>query len=505
MDCYFAKSTFFYIFVAVLFCRKMQKIIGRAAEKTCLQRLFESGKPELVVVYGRRRVGKTFLIREFFGGDFAFYHTGLSQQEVDISQQKYSQLQNFSSSLRHYGQVEMVTLTDWLTAFDCLQRLLEKKMKAEPGKRQVVFIDELPWMDTPRSGFLSALEHFWNGWGAGQTCLMLIVCGSATAWISDHLLHNKGGLYGRKTFQIKLHPFTLNEAEQYYQEQGIELDRYAQLQLYMMLGGIPYYLSYVQRGESVEQIVASLFTSPEAHLAGELEQLFVSLFTNHQDCMRIIRLLATRKTGFSRKEIAEKTGLSYGGGLTNTLKALAESDFIQRYVYYGLPAKEDRYRLVDFFSLFALTVLERQTRPDAEVWKGRFDRRVMDSWYAFAFETLCWNHIHQIKKALGISSVQTAEFSWRAEATDEHPGAQIDLIIRRADRIINLCEMKFSISDYLFDKSDDASMRNKIDTYRRLTKCKESIHPVLVTTFGLVPNKYSHTMQNVITMDDLFS
>ena len=482
----------------------MQKIIGRAYETAELQRLYDSGKPELVVMYGRRRVGKTFLIREFFDGRFAFYHTGLSQQEIGLSNQKDSQLQNFASSLRRFGMTKQGIPSDWLTAFDDLQALLEEKIQSIPGQRQVVFIDELPWMDTPRSGFLPALEHFWNGWGAGQTQLMLIVCGSATAWISDHLLHDKGGLYGRKTSEIKLHPFTLSEAEQYYKEQGIKLDRYAQMQLYMMLGGIPYYMSFVRKGDSVEQTVANLFMGRDAKLADELEQLFVSLFTNHQDCMRIIQLLSTRKTGFSRKEIAEKTGMPYGGGLTKTLKALAESDFIQRYEFYGLPAKEERYRLVDFFSLFALTVLEKRSKPDADVWKGQFDKKVMEAWYAFAFETLCWNHIAQIKKALGIASVQTAEFSWRAEATDEHPGAQIDLIIRRADRIINLCEMKFSIGEYLIDKADDASIRNKIATYQRLTRCKESIHPILVTTYGLTANKYSGLIQKTVTMDDLF-
>ncbi len=482
----------------------MQKIIGRTAERAELQDIYESGRPELVVVYGRRRVGKTFLIREHFQGQFAFYHTGLSQQEIDATNQKEGQLQNFASSLRHYGKAEQKTPTDWLTAFDDLRSLLEIKMQASPNQRQVVFIDELPWMDTPRSGFLSALEHFWNGWGAGQTSLMLIVCGSATAWISDHLLHNKGGLYDRKTREIKLHPFTLHEAELYYQEQGIELDRYVQMQLYMMLGGIPYYMSYVRKGDSVEQTMDNLFAQRNAKLDDELEQLLVSLFTNHQDCMKIVRLLANRKSGYTRKDIAEKTGVPYGGGLTKTLKALTESDFIQKYIYYGLPNKEERYRLIDFYSLFALTVVHKKTSPDADVWKGQFDKRTMDIWYGFAFEALCWNHIPQIKQALGISSVHTVEFSWRAEKNDEHPGAQIELLIRRADRIINLCEMKFCVGEYVLDNIEASKIRNKIAIYQQLTHCKEVIHPTIVTTYGLAANKHSFFIQRVITMDDLF-
>lgn len=484
---------------------QMQKIIGRTAEKAELQDIYKSGKPELVVVYGRRRVGKTFLIREFFKGQFAFYHTGLSLQEVDTTKQKASQLLNFASSLRHYGKTGQKTLTDWLTAFDDLRSLLEEKMRAEPNHRQVVFIDELPWMDTPRSCFLPALEHFWNGWGAGQDSLVLIVCGSATAWISDHLLHNKGGLYDRKTREIKLHPFTLHEAELYYHEQGIALDRYAQMQLYMMLGGIPYYMSYLCKGDSVEQAMNRLFVQRNAKLSDELEQLFVSLFTNHQDCMKIVRLLSTRKSGYTRKEIAAKTGVPYGGGLTKTLKALAESDFIQKYVYYGLPAKEERFRLIDFYSLFVLTVVRKKVSPDADVWQGQFDRRTMDTWYGFAFESLCWNHIPQIKQALGIPSVHTVEFSWRAEKNDRHPGAQIDLLIRRADRIINLCEMKFCVGEYVLDHTEATRIRNKVAIYQQLTRCKETIHPTMVTTYGLVENKYSQSIQRVITMDDLFA
>ncbi len=359
-------------------------------------------------------------------------------------------------------------------------------------------------MDTPRSGFLPALEHFWNGWGAGQTSLMLIVCGSATAWISDHLLHNKGGLYDRKTREIKLHPFTLHEAELYYQEQGIALDRYAQMQLYMMLGGIPYYMSYIRKGDSVEQTVDRLFVQRDAKLSDELEQLFMSLFTNHQDCLKIVRYLASRKSGYTRKEIAEKTGVPYGGGLTKTLKALAESDFIQKYVYYGLPAKEERYRLTDFYSLFALTVVGKKATPDKDVWKGQFDKRTMEIWYGFAFESLCWNHIPQIKQALGIPSVHTMEYSWRAEKNDEHPGAQIDLLIRRADRIINLCEMKFCVGEYVLDNDEAKSIRNKAAIYQQLTHCKEAIHPTIVTTYGLAANKYSSSIQRVVTMDDLF-
>ncbi|MCQ2973322.1 MAG: ATP-binding protein [Bacteroidales bacterium] len=481
----------------------MQKIIGRAKEISELNDVYTSGVPEFVVIYGRRRVGKTFLIREMFAEKFAFYHTGLAPQDIDETNMMNSQLNNFASSLRNYGE-QCGVIKDWISAFSKLKTLLINRIEKNPKKRQVVFIDELPWLDTPRSQFISALEHFWNGWGSGISQLMLIVCGSAIAWISDNLLHNKGGLYNRKTREIKLHSFTLCEAEQFYKSRGIVLNRYTQSQLYMMIGGIPYYMTYVEKGKSLEQITDNLFANRNGKLRNELDQLFVSLFTNHEECLKIIKLLSKSKIGYTRKEIAEITKIPYGGGLTKTLKALAESDFICQYTYYGKPSKEERYRLVDFFTIYQLSIINNKKNPDSKDWKDRFGLKVMSAWYGTAFEALCWNHIYQIKNALGIPSVHTEEFSWRVEASEITKGAQIDLMIRRADGIFNLCEMKFSISDYAFDKDEENKLRNRIATFQNITKCKEPIMPILVTTYGLTQNIYSNLIQKTITMDDLF-
>lgn len=481
----------------------MQKIIGRHKEISELNEIYQSGAPEFVVIYGRRRVGKTFLIRELYEGSFAFYHTGLSPQDVDESNMLASQLSNFGSSLRNFG-IQCGVLKDWLTAFDRLKEHLISEISSDSTKRQVVFIDELPWMDTPRSQFISAFEHFWNGWGAGVPQLMLIVCGSATSWIADNVLRSKGGLYNRRTREIKIHPFSLRESEEFYKEHGIVLNRYDQMRLYMMLGGIPYYLTFVQKGQSVEQLVDVLFADRDGKLRDEMGQLFASLFTNHEECTKIVSLLSKRKNGYTRKEISDITKIPYGGGLTKTLNTLIESDFISRYTYYGKPSKEERYRLIDFFTLFQLTVVTRRNSPDSKNWNDRFGTKVLSTWYGFAFETLCWNHIYQIKFTLGIPSVHTEQFSWRFEGSEDSSGAQIDLMIRRADNIFNLCEMKFSIGDYSFSNVEESALRNRIATFMRITKCSESIMPILVTTYGLTPNIHSSLIQQTVTMDDLF-
>ncbi|MCQ2250315.1 MAG: ATP-binding protein [Bacteroidales bacterium] len=482
----------------------MQKIIGREPEIQEFKKILASRKPEFLVVYGRRRVGKTYLVREYFSPIMSFHHTGLSPVEVLGDNMIFSQLQAFSVSLRTYGLRDFPVPKDWISAFELLKTLLTDKIKKDPKKKQVVFIDELPWMDTPRSGFVTALEHFWNGWASGIPQIMLIVCGSATSWISDKILHNKGGLYNRITREIKLHPFTLHETELFYKDRGISLKRYAQLQMYMRLGGIPYYLSLIEKGMSVDQITEYLLTGKEAKLRDELDQLFVSLFTNHQDCLKIIRFLATRKEGYTKKDIAQKTKIPDGGGLTNTLKALSESDFIQKYTFYGKPQKEERYRIVDFFTLYWLSIVEKKKQPDSKDWKDKTGKKAMDAWQGFAFESVCWYHIAQIKKALGIPSVNTEEFTWRNEGGNDFPGAQIDLIIRRADNVINLCEMKFYSSEYITEKTDDANIRNKQAVFERITKCKETIHPILITTFGLTQNQYSDIFQKTVVMDDLF-
>ncbi len=476
-----------------------QEIIGRIQETKELQALYQAKKPVFAVVYGRRRVGKTFLVRELFDGKFAFYHTGLSPYELNGQKLKEKQLSNFYSSLIRYGSKQETVPADWLEAFNALIALLEEKGKQE---RQVVFIDELPWMDTPRSGFITALEHFWNGWGAGRENLMLIVCGSATSWISDKLLNNKGGLFDRTTDEIKLRPFTLGECEKYYNANDIVMSKYDQVQCYMATGGIPYYISMLQKGKSLAQNIDHLFFAPTAKLALEFDRLYSSLFTNAEDCKKIVRLLAKKRQGFTRKEIQEATRLSDGGGLSATLKALEVSDFISSYVKHGYPRRETYYRLTDFYSKFYLSFIDGKKTTNPRYWQDNLLTPELTAWRGFTFESLCFYHLPQIKQALGISGVQTEVSPWKSRK--EKDGAQIDMVIDRADRVINICEMKFCEDDFSINASYDKTLRNKLSTFVEETKCKSTLHLTVVTTYGLKFNEYSGRVQSVVTMEELF-
>ena len=420
-----------------------QEIIGRKAEISELQTLYDKKAPVFAVVYGRRRVGKTFLIREMFQDKFAFYHTGLSPYGLSGQNLMNQELGNFFSSLVKYGSDLRKVPANWLEAFDALIALLESRGQEE---RQVVFIDELPWLDTPRSGFISAFEHFWNGWGAGRENLMLVVCGSATSWISDKLINNKGGLYNRTTNEIKLRPFTLGECEQYFKSQGLEMSRYDQLESYMATGGIPYYLSMFEKGKSLAQNFDRAFFAPNAKLSLEFDRLYSSLFTNAEECKTIVRLLATKRQGFTRKEIAELTKLPNGGGLSNTLTALEISDFIVSYNKLDRPKREVYYRLTDNYSKFYLSFIDGHKNINPTFWENNQLSPLLTAWRGFSFESLCLSHIVQIKHALGISGVQTEVCPWKSK--QNKGGVQIDLVIKRDDRVINLCEMKFCADDF---------------------------------------------------------
>lgn len=479
----------------------MAEIIGRKHEIAELEKLYRSKKAEFVVVYGRRRIGKTFLVRNLFNDRITFLHTALSPSEFEENKLIDYQLRAFYVSLQNQGANMDQAPRDWFEAFQCLQKLITHKHEQNDG-RLLVFIDELPWMDIKGSGFVTAFEHFWNNWASAQDYLMLVVCGSATTWINDKLLNNYGGLYGRITAEILLAPFTLKECEHYFESQNVVMNRYDQVQCYMIMGGIPYYLSFINSGLSLAQNIDTLFFAKNGRLRLEFDRLMNSLYSTPQSYSIVLRLLSTKREGFTRKEISDATGIAYGGALTAILKGLEASSFIEPYLHYNGSKRNIHYRLVDSFVLFYMTFVNGKEGISPTFWSDSQLLPSIQAWIGFSFEGVCFTHIESIKRALGITGVRTNQAPWRSK--ESIPGAQIDLVIDRADRVINLCEMKYSINDFEITKKYDTDLRNKVAIFIEETKCKKSIHTTLVTTYGLKRNAYSGFFQNVITMDDLF-
>jgi len=491
----------------------MATIIGRKREQEELRRIYESDQAELVVVYGRRRVGKTYLVREFFKGRFDFQHTGLSPLEYEENLDKLDLMQRtaFASSLGQFG-IECDTVPAcWIVAFDLLRSYLIRKLKSRRKGRVTVFIDELPWMDTAGSGFLTAFEHFWNGWAAGQERLLFIICGSATTWITDHIINNNGGLYGRVTREIKLAPFSLAECEAFFRLRKVSMSRYDQLQSYMIFGGIPYYLGYLQPTLGLAQNVDALFFAPTARLRHEFDRLFSSVFrkgklsedrNNVEYYKKIVAFLSQRREGYTRKEISEGTQISYGGNLTELLRALETSDFIRPYLFYKGNRREMRYKLIDFFVLFSLRFVREAQSPSQMFWQENQFSPAIYAWRGLTFEEVCWNHQRQLKEALGIASVRTEIEPWRSR--ESAPGAQVDLVIQRSDRHLHLCEMKFMEKPWRMDADDELAIRTKVADFIEETGYPHPVHPTLISSYGVKDNAHSRLFLHILTMDILF-
>ena len=469
-----------------------QNIIGRAREKAILERIFNSSKAEFVAVCGRRRVGKTFLINEYFEEDLVFQTAGLAHDNMA------HQIKSFYEDLIEWSLPRQTEAPNsWIDVFSLLRSLIKNSTK----RRKVIMLDELPWMDTPRSGFISALEHFWNAWASNRHDIVLIVCGSATSWMMDKLINNHGGLHNRLTYQLFLEPFTLGESEQFLQQHGFNLSRYDMAVGYMILGGIPYYLDMLDPRLSLAQNIHELFFRPNGLLSHEFSNLYSALFKNSSNYMTVVEALSNKKTGMNRNEIIAATSLPTGSGLTTILKNLEWCGFIRKYQNYKASRNDSTlYQLIDFFTLFHFRFLNgKKNRGN---WNALQGTPAFHAWAGLTFELLTLSHINQIKHKLGISGVNSMEYAWRN--LDSGQGAQIDLVIDRADNTINLCEMKFSIGVFSIDKGYEMNLRNKLMRFMACAEKHKSIQLTMVTTYGIERNAHSGIVNNEVTLDDLF-
>lgn len=470
-------------------------MLGRIEEENELLAAESSPQSEFVAVYGRRRVGKTYLVQATFDGRFSFVHTGIAKAPARV------QLRKFRSSLRQSGLADCRPLADWFEAFEELERFLGTLASS----RKIVFIDEMPWLDTPRSNFVAALENFWNGWASRRRDILLIVCGSATSWVIGKVIRDKGGLHNRVTRQIALKPFTLGECEMFSNVQGLALSRSEIAELYMVLGGVPWYWSLLRPGRSAAQEIDRLFFSEGAVLAGEFRSLFDSLFRTGSCHAKIVEALSAKRIGLTRGEIAKATGIAENGALTKALEELEQCGFVRAYRAFGARKKGMVHQLVDCLSLFHFRFLASGTESaGAEgYWSATIGSGSRRAWSGLAFELLCLLHLRQIRRALGIGGILCGACSWRS-SRDAAQGAQIDLVLDRADNIIDLCEMKWSETPFRMDKAEaDAIVRRKA-AFIAETGTRKAVHSVLVASQGLERGRHSGVVQAVIGLDDLF-
>ncbi len=476
-----------------------KNLIGRAEETSLLEEYYSSNKSELVAVYGRRRVGKTYLICETLEGRFDFDYTGKYKVAAKV------QISEFQKELNRHTKDEDGEAKDWFEAFDNLKDYLLGLKK----DRVVVFLDELPWMDTAKSNFIAALSTFWNGWRSKKTLLKLYVCGSATTWMVDKFIGDKGGLYGRVSRPIYLAPFTLLETEQYLNDiKKMKYGRKIVLDTYMIFGGIPYYLDMLNNRKPLSENVDDLLFANNAPLKPEFDFLFRSLFKDSSNYRRVIEYISKKMVGQTREEISENCNLT-GGELTKILNNLAACDFIRCYMSPGKKKRSKVYQLTDMFSLFYLRFVSKNAGTDEHFWTNLGKTGKKSTWSGYAFEQVCLNHIPQIKARLGISGILSNSYAWsRKKFTDtdgvEWAGGQIELIIDRNDGVMNVCEMKYSSDEYIINPKYAKDIKERMAMFRVSEKTKKDLRCTFVTIYGVRRNPSSDVVAYEVVLDDLF-
>ena len=477
----------------------MENIIGREAEIKVLKDALNSPSAELVALYGRRRVGKTYLIRTVYENELILELTGLNNAPFS------EQLENFCLTIARIFDLPLSNALPqtWLQAFHWLIQVLERHLGTT---KQVFFLDEMPWFDTHKSGFLSAFDHFWNNWASKQKNLVVVICGSAASWMIQNIVRNRGGLHNRITRRMRLMPFNLYESEQFLQSKFIQLDRYQLLQLYMATGGIPHYLNDIRRGESMTQAIDRMCFTNDGLLSDEFKDLYAALFGTSEKHENIVKSLADKPSGLTRTEIAEMSQINSGGTLTKLIDELQESGFISEHLPFNKTNRDSIYKLSDEFSLFYLKFMESSKAFGAGTWQSKAATPSWKSWCGLAFENIALKHIAQIKKALGIAGVYSEQSAWRFVAKEaSEKGAQIDLVIDRQDMCINLCEMKYSLTEFTIDKKYAEELNLKRRIFLAKTGTKKTAFITMLTTFGVNENgHYLSTVQNQLSMDCLF-
>lgn len=475
----------------------MFNIAGRKHEIALMKKALQGTEAGLLAMYGRRRIGKTYLIERVYADNIAFGIIGMHRATLR------QQLTNFAISLSEKTNDTPYKIPEnWLEAFKELRAFLEKQSKET---KQVVFFDEFPWLEGKRSGFLSAFEHFWNSWACRQPHLLVVICGSAASWMIKKVIHNKGGLYNRITHSIRLLPFTLAETAEFLMQRNINLSLYEIAQLYMFMGGVPHYLKEVEEGMSAAQVIDKLAFKKDGLLTKEFQFLYPALFEHAENHETIVRALATKRSGLTRQQLVELLPMASGGSLTTWLYDLEESGFIEKYRPFTKKQKESLYRLSDEYSLFYLKFIEGAGSTGEVNWLSLARSAAWKTWAGYAFEGICLKHTNAIKRALGISGLTTTQSSWWYKGDEYNKGAQVDMLLDRPDNTINLMEVKFSSGPYSITKKYSEELRNKMHTFIRVTNTRKNVFCCMIAPYGVEKNEYYlGLVQQQLTLEDLF-
>lgn len=484
-------------------------IVGRKSEQNTLMDVFKSKKAEFIAVYGRRRVGKTYLIEQFFINKPCLYFNITGLHKGTLKEQLAAFAKTMSVTFFADIGIHIESPKSWMQAFDLLTNTIEKFTKQ---KKIVLFFDELPWLAARKSGFKKALDYYWNTKWSKNNKIILIVCGSAASWIIKNIINDKGGLHNRITLQIALYPFSLKESYDFLTLLGNKFSQKQVLEIYMALGGIPHYLEKIKFNLSATQNISKLCFSKNGQLLHEFEKLFSSLFEKAETYIELVKIIAEKRSGMTRKELENKTKLSETGGtLTDRLTALEQAGFIKSFIPIGHTERGLCYKLIDEYCLFYLTwihPIKRQIENEAEssYWTSKNNTPGWYSWAGYAFESICLKHIAQIKKALFIPpGALSGSWHYQSKRSNKSEGAQIDLLFDRDDGVITLCEIKYCQNPFEIDKKYAAVLERKVKVFKEQSNTNKQLFLSMITSEPLKKNRYSEELiTSKATQDDLF-
>lgn len=472
------------------------EMVGRVQERRCLDRCDGSDKSELVCVYGRRRVGKTFLVEQTLGPFFAFHVVGSKDAATS------SQLREFGLELTDRGDPNPNPPADWREAFNRLYKVITAPdAPRSPHGKAVVFIDEFPWFAKQRSDFLSAFSTFWNRRSTTGQKLLVVICGSATSWVIEHVLESAGDMAARVTESIFLKPFALAETKEYFDSRGFGWDERSLIETQMVFGGLPYFFSLMSPHQSLAQSIDRLCLRPRAQLRDETMILLESTMRRSRLYVELFALLAQHRYGVPKAEAMRLLGHSTNQFIKATAEAV-KCGYVHEYKNLSKPQNPKYLMLVDPFILFHYRLIEPAHGDSPRSWADFVaDQERYTAWRGNAFEIVCLQHVRQLKSALGIGGVLTKEYPWASAR--KAGGAQVDLVIERADRIVNLCEMKFTDAPYELTSAVEQELVRKREVFREETGTRLALKTVLVSAQGTAGYHDSQIAQ-IITADDLF-
>jgi len=485
----------------------LKKIIGREKEVKILDEVWKSKDAEFIAIYGRRRVGKTYLIREYFA-DKSIYLEASGAKDKPLK----TQIENFMKAVSKtfFKGAELQRPQTWDEVFEVLTREL---INVASSKKTVVFLDELPWMATKKSGLLQSLDYYWNLHWSRIPNLVLVVCGSAASWILEKLIYAKGGLHKRITRKILLEPYNLKETQEFLHSLSIKLNQKQILDIYMAIGGIPYYLKAVSKKLSAAQNIEAICFQKNGLLYNEFSNLFEALFEQAHVNLTIVKEIVKHGNSISREELINHTGIKSGGTLNNRLKELEASNFIKSFIPYTRKNRDQFYRVIDEYSLFYLKWIEPILNSGIGVdeqgyWENMINTPAVTTWSGYAFENICLKHTYQIRKALHIEKISCKAGKWHyiPKKNSVKQGAQVDLLFDREDGIITICEIKYSNTSFVIDKDYGKQLMKKTEVFQEQTESNKQINLAMITTLGVKPNLWSEELiQNEVSLTDLFT